>query len=402
MILNIYSCVLSIIQKHFDKAVELISNYDGRELLQHYLKKYFATNKQHGSKDRKTITHFCYTFFRIGKNLPQHSVEQRLRIALFICENLLEKYVDLFSEEWCKKHVENMINRIRFIQKDYPDFSLHYIFPYEEELSESIDATAFQQSFLVQPKVFLRIRKGKRNVVVDKLQKGNIAFKTINEDCIAIEQGININTVLELNKDIVVQDLSSQKIKSFLKIFQSKYINKHTISVWDCCAASGGKSILAKDVLDKIDLTVSDIRPQILYNLKLRFREAEIDRYKSFLTDVSKPVSHFEKFDLVICDVPCSGSGTWSRTPETLALFDIQRIEYYHVLQRKVIDNTISHVASNGYFLYITCSVFTKENEAQIKYIIDKYSATCIKSAMIKGYTHCADSMFAALLYIEK
>jgi len=391
-----------IIQKHFDKAVALVSQYDGKEPLQHYLKKYFSANKQHGSKDRKAITHFCYTFFRIGKNLPDKSVEEKLRAALFVCEDSIELPEEIFNQEWLQNHSPEPDERIDFIQKIYPGFSLDNIFPYEKELSGSIDATAFQRSFLYQPKVFLRIRNGMGDIVSDKLQKADIAFETIGEDCISVPQNVNIASVLQLNKEAVVQDLSSQKIKSFLQSIHYPNQQNHLIKVWDCCAASGGKSILASDVFDKTDLTVSDIRPQILHNLKLRFREAGIDKYKNFTADLSRPVLLKSTFDLVVCDAPCSGSGTWARTPEALAVFDFQQIEHYHNLQRKIIANTLPHVRAGGYFLYITCSVFEKENEEQAQYIANTFAATCIRSEALKGYAHRADSMFAALFRIEK
>lgn len=396
------SGVQNIIQKHFDKAVALVARYNGGEPLQHYLKKYFSANKQHGSKDRKTITHFCYAFFRIGKNLDNIAVEEKLRSALFICEDSIESLKEIFDEKWRENHSLELDKRIDFIRKIYPAFSPDNIFPYKKELSGNIDTTAFQRSFLVQPEVFLRTRAGKKNIVLDKLYKANVPFETIDEDCVAVPQNINIASVLQMNKEAVVQDLSSQEVGTFLASVKRSNRQNPLIKVWDCCAASGGKSILAKDVFGKIDLTVSDIRPQILHNLKLRFREAEIDHYKSFVADLSKPVSLSEKFDLVICDAPCSGSGTWSRTPEMLAAFDLQQIQYYHNLQRKIISNTLPHVRKGGHFLYITCSVFEKENEAQVQYIAETFTATCIRLEAIKGYAHRADSMFAALFRIEK
>ncbi len=391
-----------ILQKHFDKAVELIQHFDGKEQLQFYLKKYFSDNKKHGSKDRKNITHFCYTFFRIGGNLSKHPVEEKLKVALFLCETSLVKLKEIFPKIWGIHHAPDVKERISFIQHIYPEFSLGNIFSYEYALPQNIDRPAFQQSFLIQPKVFLRIRKGKNSIVSDKLNKAHISFETISENSLSVAQNIHLDTVLKLNEEAVIQDLSSQKVGAFLALADSFNSANRTIRLWDCCAASGGKSILAKDFLYKIDLTVSDVRPQILQNLKYRFREANIHSYKSFVADLSNPVSLKEKFDLIICDAPCSGSGTWSRTPEMLSAFDVQQIEKFQSLQKSIVSNAITHLYEKGFFLYITCSVFTKENEEMVQFVEQELGMKCIKSENIFGYTQRADSMFAALFSFGK
>ncbi|MGE5106188.1 MAG: methyltransferase domain-containing protein, partial [Sphingobacteriales bacterium] len=173
-----------------------------------------------------------------------------------------------------------------------------------------------------------------------------------------------------------------------------------TYKVWDCCAASGGKSILVKDVSGNIDLTVSDIRESILYNLKKRFDEAGIKNYNSFLADLSTVNCQLPatNFDLIIADVPCSGSGTWSRTPEQLYFFNNSAIGQYSQLQKKIITNVVLKLKPGGHLLYITCSVFKRENEELVNFIREKFHLQLIKQEVLKGYDKKADTMFAALL----
>ena len=63
-------------------------------------------------------------------------------------------------------------------------------------------------------------------------------------------------------------------------------------------------------------------------NLHRRFKKAGIKEYKYFIADVGN--ADFKPgqldFDLIICDAPCSGSGTWSRTPEQLCFFTEEKI----------------------------------------------------------------------------
>jgi 16S rRNA (cytosine967-C5)-methyltransferase len=155
---------------------------------------------------------------------------------------------------------------------------------------------------------------------------------------------------------------------------------------------------LAKDVLNNISLTVSDIRPSIIANLKKRFREAGIGNYSSVVADITKN-NNFKQdcFDLVIADVPCTGSGTWSRTPEQLFYFEDNKIEEYASLQRKILENISTGVKKGGYLLYITCSVFQKENEQQVAFLSQK-GFEVLRQEVMTGYTVRADTMFAALL----
>jgi 16S rRNA (cytosine967-C5)-methyltransferase len=170
--------------------------------------------------------------------------------------------------------------------------------------------------------------------------------------------------------------------------------------VWDCCAASGGKSILAFDSLKNIRLTVSDTRKNILENLKKRFAKAGIKNYRSFVSDLSisfPQQSISEKHDLIIADVPCSGSGTWARTPEQLCFFTEEKIDDYAILQQKIVSNATRVLNENGYLLYITCSVFKKENEDNIDFIQENLNLQLIKSEYLQGDQMEADTLFAAL-----
>ena len=171
------------------------------------------------------------------------------------------------------------------------------------------------------------------------------------------------------------------------------------MSVWDCCAASGGKSIMAKDKLGDIDLTVSDIRPTVLANLKKRFSEAGIKNYTLAAADLSAPGKNLpaNRFDLIIADVPCTGSGTWGRTPERLSFFNEKETERYSQLQKKIVTTAIGCLQNNGHFLYITCSVFKKENEDMVNFIEDHFPVKLIAMKVLKGYALKADTMFAAM-----
>ncbi len=155
----------------------------------------------------------------------------------------------------------------------------------------------------------------------------------------------------------------------------------------------------------KLILTVSDIRESILSNLKNRFETAGIKNYKSFIADLTEtdspqgPADQLPTPDaqLIICDAPCTGSGTWSRTPEQLYYLKRKTIDVYVAMQQQIVSNVIPHLQTGGLFIYITCSVFKNENEDMVSFITKKFHLQLLQMELLKGYDKKADSMFVAV-----
>jgi 16S rRNA (cytosine967-C5)-methyltransferase len=103
------------------------------------------------------------------------------------------------------------------------------------------------------------------------------------------------------------------------------------------------------------------------------------------------------QYSVIICDAPCTGSGTWSRTPEQLYFFKQKTIDVYAGLQQQIVSNIIPHLQAGGIFIYITCSVFKKENEGMVNFIKEKFHLQLVQMELLKGYDKKADSMFTAV-----
>jgi 16S rRNA (cytosine967-C5)-methyltransferase len=381
--------------RHINYAISILQNYNGREPFHLYLKKYFSQNKKHGSKDRKQIAALCYHYFRVGMAVSSLvSIDEKLLLATFLIEKEPSSILEKLKPEWNEKITLDLQQKIEMV-KDF--FLLEKLFPFKNELSDEISFHQFSLSFLIQPKLFFRIRPGFQKQVFDKLKTAEISFEKINENCLAFSNAEKISDVVDVDKEAVIQDFNSQHTLNLLTSHVAHQTSN--ISVWDCCAASGGKSILAFDLLKSIQLTVTDTRKSILENLRKRFAKAGIKKYDSFVADVSASSFAFEKkFDLIIADVPCSGSGTWSRTPEQLIFFNEKKIQGYSILQKKIVSNVVKSLNDEAYLLYITCSVFEKENEENINFFKEKLGLEFIESNYFKGYEMQADTLFAALL----
>ncbi|AXY75754.1 Fmu (Sun) domain-containing protein [Paraflavitalea soli] len=390
---------------HLNTAVQVIGQYKGQQPFGIFIKDFFRQDKKYGSRDRKNISHLCYCYFRLGKGYPLLTVEERIVAGLFLCSATPNEMLAQLKPAWNDQAglpVEEKFSFVNAVSSSSasgaPD-AAPAIFPWKDALSAGIDHEAFSGSFLVQPHLFLRIRPGKEKMVQQKLDGAGISYGMPAPHCIALANASKIDEVIRLNKEGVIQDYSSQRVGEFLQ--PELLAAAPGVRVWDCCAASGGKSILAWDVLGSIDLTVSDIRESIIANLKKRFAEAGITKYRSFVADLGDPQATLQlpvSPQLIIADVPCSGSGTWSRTPEQLYYFEPAAIARYRGLQQKIVSRVIEKLAPGGHFLYITCSVFREENEEVVSFIQQHFGLAIVKMELLRGYDQQADTMFAALL----
>lgn len=391
---NRFFCVLMFVRAYLDTAALLLDQYHGEEPFPSFLKKFFAANKKFGSRDRKQISHLCFCYFRLGHALRDVPVQERLLVALFLCSDAPQPILAQLAPEWNELAATSLAQKIEVIASRY-SFQVENIFPFTHNLSVAIEQPAFIASFLAQPDTYLRLRPGKEQKVKTQLNDAGVPYYSVVPNSIGVPPAAKLDELLMLNRDAVVQDRSSQQVLSLLEPhFQNK---KAAFSAWDCCAASGGKSLLLHDLYPNARLTVSDIRPSIIANLRKRFAAAGISDFHSFVGDIGAPgFSYNQSFQLVLCDAPCSGSGTWGRTPEQLFYFTEDKIAHYAALQKRIAVHAARQVTKGGLLLYITCSVFKAENEDVVDYISQQTGMEPIAQQYFKGYGQKADTLFAA------
>lgn len=379
---------------YFNTAKVILQEYKGDVPFAAWLREFFKRDKKFGSRDRKQIAHLCYCYFRVAKALSHLDVDQSITWSLFLCsqnQNKLLEGLDPNLNASAQLSTEEKLH----LAKDV-GIQIENIFPWGDEISDEIDHAVFSESFLIQPDLFLRIRPGNQQQVLTAIQSSGISFETAGLSCIRLSNTTKVDELIKLDRDAVVQDLNSQKTLNALTDLLEK--NKK-MKAWDCCAASGGKSLLLLDQCINVQLLATDIRSSILHNLQKRFERAGIKSFRSKVHDASKEVMP-ERFDLVICDAPCSGSGTWSRTPEQLYFFEEKKIEHYSSLQKRIAANVSKSIRPGGFLVYITCSVFEKENEGVVQYIKEQTGLRHIESRYLIGYKQKADTLFTALFQL--
>lgn len=375
-------------------ARQLLEAYDGSQPFAAALKQFFKGQKKYGSRDRKEIAQLCYSYFRLGRALEALPLEEKILHGLFLASpgsiTLQEQRPD-----WHEKMDLPTDEKLRWLGLEA---AMQDVFPLQQEISPGIDGQVFIRSHLHQPDLHLRLRPGHEEAVLEKLAEAGLAPRLLSPQTVALENGSKVDAVVQLNREAVVQDRSSQKV---LDLLPAELGERERLNAWDCCAASGGKSILLHDRFPRAELTVSDLRDSILHNLNRRFEEAGIFRFQAFRADVADPQFQYaRRFDLVLCDAPCSGSGTWSRTPEHLRFFSEEKLLHYAGLQKQIVFNAAGQVKKGGYLLYITCSVYKKENEDVVEFVQKHTPLLLVDKTYYKGYEQKADTLFAALFQL--
>ncbi|MCQ0971613.1 RsmB/NOP family class I SAM-dependent RNA methyltransferase [Paracoccus sp. TK19116] len=159
--------------------------------------------------------------------------------------------------------------------------------------------------------------------------------------------------------------------------------------VLDYCAGGGGKA-LALAARARIDIEAHDADLDRMRDLPARAARAG--------TPV-KPVDRPDGlYDLVVADVPCSGSGTWRRTPDAKWRLTSERLAELVALQTAIVSQAADHVRPGGHLAYMTCSVIRAENDGIVDQFLDARDDFTLVSRDLLLPPKGSDGFFHALL----
>ncbi len=132
--------------------------------------------------------------------------------------------------------------------------------------------------------------------------------------------------------------------------------------VLDLAAGAGGKSLaLAAAMQNKGSILAFDSDPGRLNQLGPRARRAGTHIIMA-ADQRGGPVWGDGKFDVVLVDSPCTGSGAWRRSPESKWRLTSERLKELNALQAWLIDDGARHTKPGGRLVYATCSLLPCEN----------------------------------------
>jgi 16S rRNA (cytosine967-C5)-methyltransferase len=267
----------------------------------------------------------------------------------------------------------------------------------EHELADKWPCVA---NALNQPaKTYLRTNTLKTDIATlqKALAKLNIATHRIDDtQCLeVIKYGPLFKSDVFQNGWFEMQDAGSQKVANLLDV-------KPGQRIVDACAGAGGKSLhIASLMKNKGYILSMDIHQHKLDTLKKRAKRAGIHTLETRLIKSSKTVKRLkDKFDRVLLDVPCSGTGVFRRNPDAKWHLKSDNIDNLIVLQAEILQRYSQMCKPGGRLVYATCSVLPSENQQQIdKFLaVNEHFKLLEVHSLLPGYTSEFDGFYIAVL----
>lgn len=143
--------------------------------------------------------------------------------------------------------------------------------------------------------------------------------------------------------------------------------------IWDCCAAPGGKTMVLAARHPAAKLLATDVSGRRLRAMEARLRrEMPAANVRILETDAVKLAESEGEFDLILCDVPCSGTGTLARNPEIKLRLEPADLAKQAKRQREILAAALQRLAPGGRLVYSTCSLEPEENEAVVASVLEE------------------------------
>jgi 16S rRNA (cytosine967-C5)-methyltransferase len=352
------------ILKPFRLAVvaDILSKYQYDQPFQYYFANLCKQNRSWGSKDRKIYKNLCFAYFRMGYSLDSESdLQSKIQKSISIADGTLQ----------LPKAKE--------------------IFPFQDKISQLLNFEDWINGLQFQKPLYLILRRGSESLVYNFLKQNQIQYEQVSDFSLKLDADSKCNHILE-HGWAWTMDFASQKAADFVEIEEDDL-------VWDACSGAGGKSIyISNKFIKPFQLTCSDKRFTILENLKSRFKTLGLRVPQIELCDLLDVFQLKTKYDKVILDVPCSGSGTWGRSPENILGFEISKIDYFSKLQQKIAGNAVKNLKTDGTLYYMTCSVFASENEKNVDYLVQNLGLRVESMQYTFASNNESDTLFIAVL----
>ncbi len=225
--------------------------------------------------------------------------------------------------------------------------------------------------------VRLNLKKGSKEEIVNILKSEGLTVtevdypwpENIDPPVYRISGIDSLSSLKSFNEGyFYIQDLSSM-----LPIFLAGI--KPGMKVLDVCAAPGGKTLIAAELTGDSGNVISRDRDEKKAELiRNNVNKAGYDNVDVQVRDATITGEDDKgKYDVVICDLPCSGLGVIGRKSDMRYRVRPDDLKELQKLQRQIIDASVEYTKPGGILVYSTCTINKGENQDNRDYIIHKY-----------------------------
>lgn len=228
-------------------------------------------------------------------------------------------------------------------------------------------ASEFLKRSLEPHKLYLRVNNTKtdRNSLIADFSKNGVSVKKcpLLDNCLEAEPfGSVENSELFKKGYYHVQDLSSQLCCAALE-------PKKGEKILDICSAPGGKAFTVTEITgDECELYACELHDKRVKLIKNGAERLGLKSIKALQNDAKVYNESFPKFDKILCDVPCSGTGVIRSKPE-IKYADLKKFEGLPKIQYDILNTASKYLKVGGELVYSTCTVLKEENEL----VIDRF-----------------------------
>jgi 16S rRNA (cytosine967-C5)-methyltransferase len=216
--------------------------------------------------------------------------------------------------------------------------------------------------------VYLRVNllKGDRDNAIKRLTREGIATEPhpASPTALTVTEGARRikNAESYLQGFVELQDAASQAVVDKLPV-------QNAPRILDYCSGGGGKA-LAIAAQTQAEVYAYDADPRRMRDIPERAMRAGAD----IRCLTSEELVTQAPFDLVLCDAPCSGSGSWRRDPEGKWRLTQDTLDDTVALQARILDEAAQRVAPGGVLAFATCSMLDVENSLQTQRFQERHT----------------------------
>lgn len=213
-----------------------------------------------------------------------------------------------------------------------------------------------------EPQLWLRARPGQGSVLANRLRHCRVVEEETWSDTLAYLGREDLFKSVEFHEGAFeVQDVSSQAVGLLCCPQPGE-------TWWDACAGEGGKLLHLSDLMRNQGLIWATDRAEWrLRKLKRRAARAKVFNYRSVIWDGGPKLPTKTKFDGILVDAPCSGTGTWQRNPHARWTLEPRDIQELAELQLRLLTRAAGALKPGGKLLYSVCSITASETTAVLK-----------------------------------